>query len=89
MEDLAEGSTVTEFNDWVFCGENTKGSLGIVETEKYGWHVVYFEDEGLPAWKNDIISKIESDARSEAETKASETYTVTQDDNKMSKWIDA
>ena len=89
MEDLAKGSTVTEFDDWVFGGENTKGSLGIVETKDYGWHVVYFEDEGLPAWKNDIISKIKSDANSEAETKASETYKITQDDNKMSKWIDA
>ena len=89
MEDCYKGQFVTEFDEWVFGGENAEGSLGIVKTEDYGWHIVYIEKEGLPTWKNTIINEIEADARSEAETKAADTYTVTQDDNKMSKWIDA
>lgn len=89
MEDLSKGSTVDEFDEWVFGGEHTVGDLDIVKTEDYGWHIVYFEAEGLPAWKNTLISSIEADAESAAETAAKEAYSTTSDDSKMSKWIDA
>lgn len=89
MEDLSKGSTVDEFDDWVFGGEHKAGDLGIVKTEDYGWHIVYFEAEGLPTWKNTLISDIEADAQTEAENSAEEAHSVTADDDKMSKWIDA
>ncbi len=89
MEELAKGTTVDEFDEWVFGGEHKAGDLGIVKTEDYGWHIVYFEAEGLPAWKNTLISEIEANAQTEAENNAKEAYSVSSDDNKMSKWIDA
>ncbi len=89
MEELAKGSTVDEFDEWVFGGEHKAGDLGIVKTEDYGWHIVYFEAEGLPAWKNTLINEIEANTQTEAENNAKEAHSVSSDDNKMSKWIDA
>ena len=89
MEDIYKGQMVTEFDTWVFGGEHKAGDLDIVQTKDYGWHIVYFEEEGLPSWKKTIIDNVKADAQTEAEKTAADKYTVTQDDNKMSKWIDA
>jgi len=89
MEGLCKGTTVEEFDTWVFGGEHKEGDLGIVETKDYGWHIVYFEKEGLPVWKDSIINVVKADAQTEAEKTAADTYTVTCDDDRMSKDIDA
>jgi len=47
---IAPGDTVAAFNDWVFAEGRQPGDCELVETE-FGWHVVYFVQEGDLLWK--------------------------------------
>ena len=47
---IAPGDTVTAFNDWIFAEGRQAGDCELVETE-FGWHVVYFVQEGGLLWK--------------------------------------
>ena len=52
-EDVAEGTMVTEFNDWLFDPKRKPGDTGIVKTS-YGYHIMYFVSDGEPAWKKSV-----------------------------------
>ena len=54
---VKEGTMVDEFNDWIFDEVRKEGDTDIVKTE-YGYHVMYFVGEGLPAWKAVAIEDI-------------------------------
>lgn len=49
-ENVTEGEMVTEFNDWIFDPARKPGDNAIVETS-YGYHIMYFVGDGLPAWE--------------------------------------
>ncbi|MBE6574454.1 MAG: hypothetical protein E7652_08710 [Ruminococcaceae bacterium] len=67
-ENVTEGTMVAEFNDWLFDAARKEGDTDIVKTE-YGYHVMYFDGDGVAKWKADAISSIVSEAMTEYETK--------------------
>lgn len=89
MEDLVKGETVTEFNDWVFAEGRKAGDHGIVKTADYGWHIVYYVEDGYEGWEKTIVDEIQNKAQTDAKEAAAAAYTVTQNDAKMNKFIDA
>ena len=74
---------VEEFENWIY-GERTPGDCEIVETT-YGYHVVYFIGDGLPAWKIDAQSGYVSEIMTEYQENLVETYKVTYDSEAMKK----
>lgn len=56
-ENVTEGQMVEAFNDWIFDEARAEGDTGIVKTE-YGYHVMYFEGEGLSMWQTEAYSKM-------------------------------
>ena len=89
MEDLTKGSTVTEFDEWVFAEDRKAGDHAIVKTENYGWHIVFYEAEGYAGWEKTIVDEIQSKATTEATKAAAEAYSVTQNTDDMVKYINA
>ena len=65
---VCQGDMVEAFNDWCFDPARQPGDTGIVETE-YGFHVMYFVGENIPAWQVAVSN-----------TLASEDYTAWEDD---------
>ncbi|MBR5515152.1 MAG: peptidylprolyl isomerase [Clostridia bacterium] len=59
-ENVAKDAMVDTFDAWIFDESREVGDTGIVETQ-YGYHVMYFSGEGVPAWKADAISSIVED----------------------------
>ena len=56
-EGVKEGDMVEAFNDWCFDTARQAGDTGIVETEKYGFHVMYFVGSDL-SWKTEARHSI-------------------------------
>lgn len=56
-EDFAEGTMVEPFEKWSFDAARKKGDTGIVKTD-YGYHVMYFENTGKPAWMGEIVATL-------------------------------
>ena len=78
-EDVAPGDMVTEFNDWLFDPARQEGDHGIVKTS-YGWHIMYAgKGEGVQ-WKDAVKAVIQSEAVSNMQESAQETYKVTYDE---------
>ncbi len=60
-ENVARGEMITEFNDWLFDEARVEGDKGLVETA-YGWHIMYYDGEGLPAWQTDADNALRQKA---------------------------
>ena len=65
---VIQGQMVEAFNDWCFDPARSAGDTGVVETE-YGYHVMYFVGEDIPAWQVAVTS-----------TLANEDYAAWQED---------
>lgn len=65
---VLQGQMVEAFNDWCFDPARQTGDTGIVETE-YGYHVMYFVGEDLPAWQVEVTTAL-----------ANEDYSAWEDD---------
>ena len=75
-EGVSKGDMVEEFENWIFDEARTVGETGIVETT-YGYHVMYFIDDGKLAWENTAHSGVLNDLFTEwVETNAT-TYNYT------------
>lgn len=48
-------SNADEVENWLFSKDRAPGDSALVHTEKYGWFVLYFESEGVPAWQVDVL----------------------------------
>ncbi|MBE6572913.1 MAG: hypothetical protein E7652_00800 [Ruminococcaceae bacterium] len=72
-ENVTEGVMVAEFNDWLFDDSRKVGDTDIVKTE-YGYHVMYFDGDGLPTWKADAIESIVSEEMTAFESGLFEIY---------------
>ncbi len=77
-EGVVEGQMVTEFNDWVFDEKRKPGDTDIVHTT-YGYHIMYFVGEGMPAWKSSVDTVLRKDSYNEDFTSFKEKYQVTLD----------
>lgn len=65
---VAEGDMIAAFNDWCFADGRKAGDTGIVETP-YGFHIMYFSGEDLPAWQAQVVSDLKlADANEWAES---------------------
>ncbi len=78
-ENVSEGQMVTEFNDWIFDESRKPGDTGIVKTS-YGYHVMYFVGDSLPAWQTAIDTALRTEAFNDHYNKLKEKYTVEFDD---------
>ncbi len=56
-KNVVEDYMVASFNDWLFDEARQVGDVEIVETE-YGFHIMYFEGDGLVKWKADATSSV-------------------------------
>ena len=79
IEDIVEGSMVTEFNDWVFDSSRKTGDTGIVKTS-YGYHIMYFVKDGKPAWKKSVDTIMRRNSFSEDYQEFQEKYEITLDE---------
>jgi len=48
-ENIYEGEMVEEFNDWCFNKDRKAGDVDVVKTS-YGYHIMYFVEDGLETW---------------------------------------
>lgn len=76
IENIGEGETVTEFNDWIFAEGRKIGDAGVLHSD-YGYHVIYMEGDGLLAWQVTADSALKSDQYSLDYARMAEEYTVT------------
>ncbi|MBQ6788910.1 MAG: peptidylprolyl isomerase [Clostridia bacterium] len=79
-EGVAPGEMVDEFNDWLFDSERVVGDHAIVETANFGWHIMYFEADGEPAWKAAVKTSLQNAESERVATSATETYKPTVDE---------
>ncbi len=68
-EGVKPGEMVDEFNDWLFDTARVVGDHAIVESKSFGWHIMYFEADGEPAWKTAVKTYLQN-AESERIVKA-------------------
>lgn len=78
-ENVTEGQTVAEFNDWVFDKSRKPGDTGIVKTS-YGYHIMYFVGDSNTAWKVSVDSAMRKAKYEEEYNSLSEKYKVEYDD---------
>lgn len=83
---LANGETVDAFNDWIYDEARVPGEVGLVESS-YGWHLIYFESDGLPYWKVDAETAIQTAEYDALLKQALIDYPVTYHDNVMKKVV--
>lgn len=74
---VAQGDMIDAFNDWCFADGRKTGDTGIVETP-YGFHIMYFSGEDLPAWQATVVSDLEAADYSEWENALSADCVITQ-----------
>lgn len=59
-ENIYEGEMVEEFNDWCFAEDRKEGDTGVVKTS-YGYHIMYFVDNGLETWASHCYNALLSE----------------------------
>lgn len=75
-ENIRSGQTEQAFEDWCFDPARQTGDTGIVETS-YGFHVMYFAADGLPAWRADVETLILNERYTARLSTLKEQYPVT------------
>ncbi len=63
-ENVTPGQMVTEFNDWIYDDDRKAGDTGVVKTT-YGYHVMFFEGEGLELWYLEVLNTMVAENYSE------------------------
>lgn len=81
-ENVYEGQTVPEFNDWVFDASRKPGDSAIVKTS-YGYHIMYFSGDCDPVWQVTADNALRSDDMKEKYDEFSEKYKVEYDDSTL------
>ncbi len=79
-KDVYQGQMVTELNDWVFAPERKEGDTGIVKTT-YGYHIMYYVGDSMPAWKSSVDSVLRRTAYNDAYSEVEKTVTIEFDDD--------
>ncbi len=70
------GKTVTEFNDWLFDSKRKPGDVEVVKTAQYGYHIMYYLGDGMPAWKISVDNMLRKTDYEEAYKTIAEKYEV-------------
>ena len=75
-ENTTKDSFVAEYDEWIFDESREVGDTAIVKTD-YGYHIIYFEGQGLEGWKTMVLNnKLQSYLESQIALYA-ETFQVT------------
>ncbi|MCQ2457020.1 MAG: peptidylprolyl isomerase [Clostridia bacterium] len=74
-EDMDVTNTVPEFREWCANPERKAGDYDLIESEAYGWHIMYFES-GEPQWKSDMRNMIRSNKYYELTDEISKAFKV-------------
>ncbi len=74
-ENFTKGTMVEPFENWSFDKSRKEGDTGIVKTD-YGYHVMYFVNEGNPVWKNNVIGVLKDSAYEALYKQLEKTYKV-------------
>lgn len=82
-ENVAEGTMVEEFNDWCFDEDRKPGDTDIIKTS-FGYHIMYFVGNGMPAWKQTADTAMRSNDTYEKYQEIKEQYPVTFNDDALS-----
>lgn len=56
------GDTLQPIDDWCFDPRRQAGDTALIQSE-YGWHVMYFQGHGRPAWMDQAEEDMKSDAQ--------------------------
>ena len=78
-EGVTKGQMVEEINDWLFDEARVPGDHAIVETEQFGWHIMYYEGK-TSQWKYDMKGKILSETSTSILKDAKAKWSVSFDD---------
>lgn len=79
-ENVFPGQMATEFNDWCFADGRKSGDHGIVKTESYGYHIMFFSGEGdYIYWRLAAESDLKNNLASESRTALTESFSPTAD----------
>ncbi|MBQ5760913.1 MAG: peptidylprolyl isomerase [Clostridia bacterium] len=76
MENIAEGQTVPEFNDWCFDSSRKAGDVEIVKTV-YGYHMIYFVSNGDLSWEATARGTLLDEQYNAYRTELAGNYAVT------------
>ncbi|MCQ2456114.1 MAG: peptidylprolyl isomerase [Clostridia bacterium] len=76
-EDVAQGSFITEYDEWLFDGSRKAGDYDFIESKDYGWHIVYYVAAGDTSWKSEIKTNLRDAAVDKANEEAKAQYVVT------------
>ena len=82
-DNVKSGQMVPEFDEWIFDESRVVGDTGIVKSEDYGYHVMYFVGEGLPVWEAGCRTAIVGEKTGYIYTELQEKHTVTVNDSAM------
>lgn len=69
-DDVNKGDMVEEFEEWLFAA-TTVGEIGLIKSEKYGYHIMFYNGESDEAWR----VSAHASAANEDLTKMYEGYT--------------
>lgn len=83
-ENITKGQMVEAFENWCFDESRKPGDCEMVTTE-YGYHLVYFVEEGLPAWEYEAKNSINSSKLEANINELVEKYNVTFDTEKIAR----
>ena len=54
-ENTTRNTFVPEYDAWIFDESRVEGDVEIVKTD-YGYHIIYFEGQGLEGWKTMVLN---------------------------------
>ncbi len=74
-ENFPKGQMVAEFENWAFDAKRQNGDVEIVKTS-YGYHIMFFEKKGEPAWKSVVVSAMKDNEYTVLFEELEEKYTV-------------
>lgn len=77
-ENVALGTMVEPFENWIYDESRAAGDTGIVESS-YGYHVMYFVGDGEIAWKAEVRDTMVNAAMADYDKEFSDTYKVNYD----------
>ncbi len=80
-DNLMKNIGLDEFEDWLYDEARKPGDVDIVKTY-YGYHIMYFVGDGIPAWEVEVEAAMTDEKYQEIMEELEKTYTVTYNESK-------
>ena len=84
-EDVGRGTMVTEFDEWLFDADRKPGDTGIIFTENFGYHIMYYVGETRPYRDVLVEDAIRSERYEDYTESLKTTYPLTRIEDGLSK----